>query len=181
VIDIDLHSHIIAESYNQFLLLLRGGKCHDQGDAKWIVIRGQLWGHNDTPFGWPTPGRPPRGWPPEGRIWWFKLLLISNRIFQHCPPDRGIHLDFPSTIHDRPSPDLGVHRLFSQPLLCSAAGVAVLGFPAVAASLVRRGAGGESHDQDNSEFHDQGDNVEPVESSSPSGWPAGVGCSLPSS
>jgi hypothetical protein len=36
----------------------------DQGDAKWIVIRGQLRGHNVTPFGWPTPGRPishPRG------------------------------------------------------------------------------------------------------------------------
>jgi hypothetical protein len=23
------------------------GDCHDQGDAKWIVIRGQLRGHND--------------------------------------------------------------------------------------------------------------------------------------
>jgi hypothetical protein len=29
---------------------------HDQGDAKWIVIRGQLRGHNDTPFGQPPPG-----------------------------------------------------------------------------------------------------------------------------
>jgi len=29
------------------------GKFHDQGDAKWIVM-----GHNDTPFGRPTPGRP---------------------------------------------------------------------------------------------------------------------------
>jgi hypothetical protein len=27
---------------------------HYQGDAKWIVIRGQLRGHNDTPFGRPT-------------------------------------------------------------------------------------------------------------------------------
>jgi hypothetical protein len=34
------------------------GKFHDQGDAKWIVIRGQLKCHNDTPFGRPTPGRP---------------------------------------------------------------------------------------------------------------------------
>jgi hypothetical protein len=34
------------------------GKFHDQGDAKWIVIGGQLSGHNDTPFGRPTPGRP---------------------------------------------------------------------------------------------------------------------------
>ena len=30
------------------------GKFHDQGDAKRIVIRGQLKGH----FRWPTPGRP---------------------------------------------------------------------------------------------------------------------------
>jgi hypothetical protein len=34
------------------------GQFHDQGDAKWIVIRGQLRGHNDTPFEWPTPVRP---------------------------------------------------------------------------------------------------------------------------
>ena len=34
------------------------GEFHDQGDAKWIVIRGPLRGHNDTPFGRPTPGRP---------------------------------------------------------------------------------------------------------------------------
>jgi hypothetical protein len=36
-----------------------------------LVIRGPLRGHNDTPFGRPTPGRPvgrPGGWPPEGRI-----------------------------------------------------------------------------------------------------------------
>jgi hypothetical protein len=33
-------------------------------------------------------------WPPSGRIWWFKLLLISNviSILQLCPPDHGIHL-----------------------------------------------------------------------------------------
>jgi hypothetical protein len=31
---------------------------HNQGDAKWIVIRGQLRGHNDTPFGRPAPGWP---------------------------------------------------------------------------------------------------------------------------
>jgi hypothetical protein len=31
---------------------------HDQGDAKWIVIRRQLRGHNDTPFGRPTSGLP---------------------------------------------------------------------------------------------------------------------------
>jgi hypothetical protein len=28
------------------------------GDAERIVIRGQLSGHNDTPFGRPTPSRP---------------------------------------------------------------------------------------------------------------------------
>ena len=34
------------------------GEFHDQWDAKWIVIRGLLRGHNDTPCGWPTPGQP---------------------------------------------------------------------------------------------------------------------------
>jgi hypothetical protein len=34
------------------------GEFHDQEDAEWIVIRRLLWGHNDTLFGWPTPGRP---------------------------------------------------------------------------------------------------------------------------
>jgi hypothetical protein len=34
------------------------GEFHDQGDAKWIVIKRQLWGHNDTPCGQPVPGRP---------------------------------------------------------------------------------------------------------------------------
>jgi hypothetical protein len=29
------------------------GKFHDQGDTKWIVIRGKLRGHNDMPFGCP--------------------------------------------------------------------------------------------------------------------------------
>jgi hypothetical protein len=31
------------------------GEFHDQGDARWIVIRGQLRGYNDTPSG----GQPP--------------------------------------------------------------------------------------------------------------------------
>jgi hypothetical protein len=43
-----------------------GGEFHDQGDAKWIVIRRPLRGHNDTPFGWPAPGRP-IGRPGSGR------------------------------------------------------------------------------------------------------------------
>jgi hypothetical protein len=34
------------------------GEFQDQGDAKWIVIRGPSRGHNDTPFGRPTPFRP---------------------------------------------------------------------------------------------------------------------------
>jgi hypothetical protein len=34
------------------------GQFLNQGDAKRIVIRGQLWGHNDMPFGWPTPVQP---------------------------------------------------------------------------------------------------------------------------
>jgi hypothetical protein len=34
------------------------GEFHDQGDTKWIVIRGQLRGHNDASFGRPITGRP---------------------------------------------------------------------------------------------------------------------------
>jgi hypothetical protein len=37
---------------------LKTGKFHDQADARWIEIRGQLRGHNDTPFGRSTPSRP---------------------------------------------------------------------------------------------------------------------------
>jgi len=72
------------------------GEFHDQGDAKWIVIREQSRGHNDTPFGRPTPGRPfgrpgiglpASSWEPVSscRIWWFKLLWISN-IFINIVP-----------------------------------------------------------------------------------------------
>jgi len=68
-----------------------GGEFHDQGDAKWIVVRRQLRGHNNTPFGRPTTGRP-IGCPGVGRIWSFRLLLISNNIFEHCPPDHGSNL-----------------------------------------------------------------------------------------
>jgi hypothetical protein len=31
------------------------GECHDQGDAKWIVIRRPLRSHNNAPCEWPTP------------------------------------------------------------------------------------------------------------------------------
>jgi hypothetical protein len=37
---------------------MMNGKFHGQGIAKWIVIRGQLRGHNDMPCRWPTPSRP---------------------------------------------------------------------------------------------------------------------------
>jgi hypothetical protein len=33
------------------------GEFHHQADAEWIVIRGPLRGHNNTPCGRPTPGR----------------------------------------------------------------------------------------------------------------------------
>jgi hypothetical protein len=36
---------------------LEGGG-HDQADAEWMVIRGELRGNNDMPFRQPTPGRP---------------------------------------------------------------------------------------------------------------------------
>jgi hypothetical protein len=55
------------------------GEFHDQGDAKWIVIRGIT--------------IRPAGWPPAGHIWWFQSLSISNTIFSHRPPDRGIYPD----------------------------------------------------------------------------------------
>jgi hypothetical protein len=42
------------------------GQSHDQADAEWVVIRTQLRGHNDTPFGRPAPGRP-SGRPGSGR------------------------------------------------------------------------------------------------------------------
>jgi hypothetical protein len=70
------------------------GEFHDQADAKWIVIRTSLWGHNDTPCRLPSPGRPighPGSGHPEGVIGVFQLLLISIANFFHCPPDHGIH------------------------------------------------------------------------------------------
>jgi hypothetical protein len=47
------------------------GEFHDQGDTKWIVMRGQLRGHNDMPFGPPTPDRPAGAWPLKGRTLYF--------------------------------------------------------------------------------------------------------------
>jgi hypothetical protein len=40
-----------------------GGEFGDQSDAKWIVIRRLLRGHNDMPCGWPTHGRLGVGYP----------------------------------------------------------------------------------------------------------------------
>jgi hypothetical protein len=77
----------------QLLLFSFGyGESHDQADAEWIVIRRSLWGHNDTPFGRPTPSRPAGhpgvGWP-SGVCCMFYLLLISNVIYYYALPDRG--------------------------------------------------------------------------------------------
>jgi hypothetical protein len=74
------------------------GDFHDQGDAEWIVIRRSLWGHNCMPFGRPTPGRP-IGWLgvglPQGIMggfsYYWLVMLISNIILKHCPPDLGIN------------------------------------------------------------------------------------------
>jgi hypothetical protein len=47
------------------------GEFHEQGDAKWIVIRRSLWGHNDTPCRQPAPDRPighPGSGSPQGVI-----------------------------------------------------------------------------------------------------------------
>jgi hypothetical protein len=54
------------------------GEFHDQGDAKWIVIRVPLRGHNDTPFGRPTPGQPigrPGVGRPSGVIGGFLIII----------------------------------------------------------------------------------------------------------
>jgi hypothetical protein len=53
------------------------GKFHNQGDAKWIVIRGQLRVITIRPSG----GQPPAG----PRILRYKLLLISNIPFNIVP------------------------------------------------------------------------------------------------
>jgi hypothetical protein len=37
---------------------LGSGEFHDQGDAKWIVIRRSLWSHNEMPCGRAAPSRP---------------------------------------------------------------------------------------------------------------------------
>jgi hypothetical protein len=71
---------------------VRRGESHDQADAEWIVIRTQLRGHNDLPFGQPAPGRPSGrlgSGHPLGVFCVFYLLLISNVIYYYGLPDRG--------------------------------------------------------------------------------------------
>jgi hypothetical protein len=54
------------------------GEFHDQGDAKWIVIRRQLRGHNDTPCGRRVPGRPVAGRNLSFFIYYQLVILIFN-------------------------------------------------------------------------------------------------------
>jgi hypothetical protein len=71
------------------------GGFHDQAEAEWLVIRGLLRGHNDTPFGRPTPGQPigrPGVGRPLGVFCMFLLLLISNVIYYYGLPDHGTRL-----------------------------------------------------------------------------------------
>jgi hypothetical protein len=78
--------------------LLPFGEFPDQADAEWIVIRGSLVGHKDTPCGRLTPASLSAAWglaTLRAYFFFFNLLLlvlISNIIFKHCPPDRGIDL-----------------------------------------------------------------------------------------
>jgi hypothetical protein len=49
-------SHLFSDENNA--AVCREGEFHDQADAKWIVIRGLVRGHNDAPCGRPNPGHP---------------------------------------------------------------------------------------------------------------------------
>ena len=50
------------------------GEFHDQGDAKRIVIRRSLLGHNDTPCRQPA-YQPPGVWPPARRDCCFLVTI----------------------------------------------------------------------------------------------------------
>jgi hypothetical protein len=64
------------------------GEFCDQGDAKRIVIRGPFSGHNDTPFGRPTPCRPisrpgvgcPQG--VFGGLSCYRLVILFSKILR---------------------------------------------------------------------------------------------------
>jgi hypothetical protein len=64
------------------------GKFHDQGDAKWIVFRRSLRGHNDTPCGRPASDRPigrPGSGVPQGVIGVFSYYKLVILIFNIVP------------------------------------------------------------------------------------------------
>jgi hypothetical protein len=67
-------------------VLVSLGEFHDQGDAKWKVIRQPLRGHNDTPFRRPTPGRPisrPAYGCPQGvfgGLMYYQLIILIFNI-----------------------------------------------------------------------------------------------------
>jgi hypothetical protein len=67
---------------------LGSGEFHDQGDTKWIEIRGSLWGHNDMTCGQPAPGQPigcPRSGHPQGIIGVFSNYYLVILIFNIVP------------------------------------------------------------------------------------------------
>jgi hypothetical protein len=76
-----------------------GGELHDQGDARWIVIRRELRGHNDTPFGWPTPGQPvgrPGVGCPKGVFGGFSCYSLVMLFFNIVP----LIMEFTFDFHD---------------------------------------------------------------------------------
>jgi hypothetical protein len=64
------------------------GEFHDQADAKGIVIRRSLWGHNDTLCGRPAPGRPisrPKSGHLQGIMGGFSYYQLVIIIFNIVP------------------------------------------------------------------------------------------------
>jgi hypothetical protein len=64
------------------------GEFHDQGDAKRIVIMGQLRTHNDMPFGQSAPGRPvgrPGVGRPQGVFGGFSYYQLVILLFNIVP------------------------------------------------------------------------------------------------
>jgi hypothetical protein len=69
--------------------LPRDKVCHDQADAQWIVIRWQLRGPNDTPFGQPTTTRPigrPGAGDLQGVLGVFSNIVILFAFFMASTP-----------------------------------------------------------------------------------------------
>jgi hypothetical protein len=53
------HEKLVFDPFQHSTTVIKVlGEFHDQGDAKGIIIRGQLCGHNDMPCGRPAPGWP---------------------------------------------------------------------------------------------------------------------------